>query len=129
MHRDKIEKDHPLESRVREERLEELKKQLTTQQSLLIIVKGSSSTTDASFAVAKIIGKHKTPLVMRMHQGSNYGHLIPFVPIYHAKERSSINQVPLSRCTVARRIGHIYEDLFQQPVMKIKGGDFYSGVR
>ena len=43
--------------------MEELKEQLTTQQSLLTIVKGSS-TTDASFAVAQIIGKHKKPLVM-----------------------------------------------------------------
>ena len=59
VHREKIEKDNPLESRDQEERFEELKKQLNTQQSLLIIVKGSSCTTDASFAVAQIIRKHE----------------------------------------------------------------------
>ena len=57
MHREKIGKDHPLESRVRGAWLAELKKQITTQQSLLTKVKGSSSTTDASFAVAQIIGE------------------------------------------------------------------------
>ena len=59
--RDKIEKDYPLELRVREARFEELKKQLTTQQSLSTLLKGSSSTTDTHFVVAQIIGKHTKP--------------------------------------------------------------------